>query len=110
MSYCTEIHLSGTKETSLYIYEILFFLNVALCFARTAMKSLSNLVIFVALATLFHQSSGNKHHIRDKILKAHEEVKEKLAPYGKSKSLVSTRQTFDVIPEGSLSPDSIVLA
>jgi len=45
------------------------------------MKSLSNLVIFVVLATLFHQSSGNKHHIREKILKAHDEAKERLAPF-----------------------------
>jgi hypothetical protein len=76
-----------------------FFLNVALCFVRTAMTSLSNVVIFVALATLFHQSSGNEHvkHIRDQILKAHNEAKERLAPSGKWKSLVSTRQTFEEI-------------
>jgi len=45
------------------------------------MKSLSSLVIFVALATLFHQSSGNEHQIRNKILKAYEDAKEKLAPF-----------------------------
>jgi hypothetical protein len=61
------------------------------------MKSLSYLVIFVALATLFHQSSCNENHIREKILKAHNEAKERLAPSGKSKSLVSTRQTSDGI-------------
>jgi hypothetical protein len=61
------------------------------------MKTLSNLVIFLALATLFHQSSGNVQHIRDRILKAHEKAKERLHPSGKSKSLVSTRQTFDGI-------------
>lgn len=74
-------------------------MNVALCFVRTAMKSLSNVVIFVALATLFHQSSGNVHvkHIRDEILKAHNEAKERRAPSGKSKSLVSTSQTIDGI-------------
>ena len=83
------------KDISLCIYEVLFFLNVALCFVRTAMKRLSYVVIFVALVTLFHQSSGNEKHIREKILKAHDEAKERLAPSGKSKSLVSTRQTFD---------------
>jgi hypothetical protein len=50
------------------------------------MNSLSYLVIFVALATLFHQSSSNENHIRDRILKAHHEAKERLAPSGKSKS------------------------
>lgn len=50
------------------------------------MKNLSYLVIFVALATLFVQSSGNEKHIRSKILKAHDEAKERLAPSGKSKS------------------------
>jgi len=61
------------------------------------MKSLSNVVIFVALATLFHQSSGNENYIRNKILKAHEEAKKRLEPFGKSKRLVRTRQTFDGI-------------
>jgi len=55
------------------------------------MKSLSILVIFVALAALFHQSSGNEDEIRDKILKAYEEAKERRAPFGKSKSLLITR-------------------
>jgi hypothetical protein len=59
------------------------------------MKSLSYLVIFVALATLFHQSSGNEKHLRDKILRAHHEAKKRLDPSGKPKSLVGTRQTFD---------------
>lgn len=45
------------------------------------MKSLSSLVIFVALAALFHQSFGNEDQIRDRILKAHEEAKERLGPF-----------------------------
>jgi hypothetical protein len=61
------------------------------------MKNLSYLVIFVALGTLLHQSSGNEQHIREKISKAHHEAKGRLAPSGKSKSLVSTRETFDGI-------------
>jgi hypothetical protein len=54
------------------------------------MKNLSKLVIFVALATLFHQSSGHDDHIRHKIVKAHENAKERLDPSGKSKISVST--------------------
>lgn len=59
------------------------------------MKILSNLVIFVALATLFHQSSGLETDIREEILKAYEKAKDRLAPYGKSKSLVITSQMFE---------------
>jgi len=44
------------------------------------MKSLSKLVIFVALATLFHLSSGHDIHLRDRIMKAHERAKERLDP------------------------------
>ena len=61
------------------------------------MKSLSKVVIFVALATLFHQSSGIEIDIREEILKAYEKAKDRLAPYGKWKSLVSSSQTFDGI-------------
>lgn len=71
-------------------YEVLFFLSFVLYFVRTAMKSLSTLVIFVALATLFHQSSGQDADIRERIVKAHEKAKERLGPSGKSKISVST--------------------
>lgn len=44
------------------------------------MKSLSILVIFVALTTLFHQSSSSETDIRDEILKAYDKAKERLGP------------------------------
>jgi hypothetical protein len=49
------------------------------------MKSLSNLVLFVVLAIVFHQSSSFETDIRDEILKAYNSAKERLAPSGKSK-------------------------
>jgi hypothetical protein len=86
---------------------MLFLLKDALYFVRTAMKSLSVLVIFVALATVFHQSSSFETDIRDEILKAHDKAKERLGPLGKSKGLVSTIQTSERIVTSSETVSSL---
>jgi hypothetical protein len=62
------------------------------------MKNLATLLIFVALATLFHQNSSIEIDIKDEIFKAYDKPKEKLNLSGKSKSFVPVKRLTESFP------------